>query len=918
MLPLTPTILSFLACQLPSQASLPSQPSQNARESHHGIQGRSRNHERWLVVFKKRSFDLRAFRRAVQKKDPVEVARIVRKLEELSLRDQASFTRFITQELGGRMKAHFWLVNACSIEVPFASLPRVRTHPKVADIHPDQIVQPVHIFKATNAANHAVDALHLKGIKGKGVSIAIMDTGCDLNMNGKGRPHKTFYINGDLKNTSGGGIGGSRLLAAKALGKMPADDVHNHGTAVAGIAAGEKWNTKKSSDRGHAPLSGIVSYSIANDKSGGSDLTTITKAWQAIAADAVRFKIVAANNSYSGSPDPTNVSQMALDAAALNAGILPVCAAGNSGPGTSASQSVANGLAVGATAKDTKKVASFSSRGPLFGDTQRFYPDLCAVGVALVQPLRDNEGSEWIASGTSMASPEVCGAAALFRSIQSKASTLLTKAALLVSTEDISQRNTTAPFNSRNAFGLGFLRDDRLIKLAQGAGLLKDSAITTKVPNLSFNLKVSKGSAYSACIAWPRTQLKSKVWSNLSLEAKMGTKSLAKADSPRNLYEKVSFIAPSSGTVQLIIRGIFLDTTKVQFGLAATRIPKPFIPGRVQAFGTGCKGSGLIPNLGVVLPVGFKTKFGGTGNNLPIGFRTLRYQQIFALSQTPKSFSTTGLGFRHDDQFVIANSNESMEISIHLGYASTTPKTFNRSFTVNQFGPQTQVFSRKRVNLPTITGKNTNPSSFLLQIPFDRSFLFQTSRKKPLLLDLTKHNQSKPILSFFADSVFDRKTYPISSLYSLTATASTGFVKLGYGAVIAFLQPGTSGAKPLLSSQRAPEIGNRYQLTLSLANSNAGAVMLFGNSKQSFNKTPLPLDLTFLGMTGCKLYTNLLFAQGFRTDSKGVGGLNPTVPRITSLIGTPLFHQAAVFDPAGNPFGIVLSNALKAVIGGQP
>ncbi len=871
-----------------------------------------------MVVFKTRPFDLRAFRQAVRQKDGSKVERIVRDLQEKASQDQAGFARFVRKDLGGEVLAQFWLVNACSIEVPYSSLSRIRSHPRVAYIHPDQRVKPVFIAKATDAKNHAVDSLHSQGIKGKGVSVAIMDTGCDVNMNGKGRPHATFYIGGNPKNKAGGGIGGSRLLAARALGKMPADDVHNHGTAVAGIAAGEKWNGKSNSDRGHAPLSGIVSYSIANDKSGGSDMTTITKAWQAIAADTVKFKIVAANNSYSGSPDPTNVSQMALDAAALNAGILPVCAAGNSGPGTSGSQSVANGLAVGATTKDSKQMASFSSRGPLFGDTQRFYPDLCAVGVSLVQPLRDNEGSQWIASGTSMASPEVCGAAALFRSMRPKASQALTKAALLASTEDISQRNRTAPFNSRNAYGLGFLRDDRLLKLAQGSGILKDSAISTTTKSISFNLSVSKGRAYAASIAWLRNNLKSKTWSDLSLEAKMGTQRLALGDSPRNLYEKVVFTAPSSGTVQLIIRGKTLDTARIRFGLAATGIPKPFIPGTVTTFGKGCKGSGIIPNLGVVLPVGYKTKFGGTGNNLPMGFSTLRYQQIFDLGQTPKDFSTTGIGFRHDDQFFIASSKESMELSIHLGYASTTPKTLNRGFAVNQFGPQTQVFSRKRVNLPTITGKNTNPSTFLLQIPFDRSFLYQASRKKPLLLDLTKHNQSKPLLSFFADSVFDRKTFPTSRVYSTSPSASSGRVTTGYGAVMAFLQPGTSGAIPLLSSRRGPEIGGGYQVSLSQANSNSTALLFVGNSTKSFQGLPLPLDLSGTGMIGCKLYTNVLFAQAMKTDSQGKGNLSQTVPNLTSLIGVSLYQQIAVFDPAANTLGMVMSNALHGVVGGQP
>ncbi len=911
-------LLTLSPLQNPTQTGIPSRLRFQAAPSVHGIPGTERGHERWLVVFKQRSFDLRAFRLAVQKKDSEEVEKEVQSLRKKALRDQSAFARFLEEKLEGKVLAHFWLVNACSVEIPGSMLGRLRSHPRVAYIHPDQIVTPVFIKNSTNARNHAVDALHLKGIKGAGATIAIMDTGLDLDMNGSGRPHATFYIQGNPKNRMGGGIKGSRLLAAKAIGKMIADDVNNHGTAVAGIAAGEKWNSNNNSDRGHAPLAGIVSYSIANDRSGSTDLTTITKAWQAIAADAVKYKIAVVNNSYSGSPDPTNVSQMALDAAAWNAGVLPVCAAGNGGASTGGSQSVANGLAVGATSADSKQVAAFSSRGPLFGDTKRFYPDICAIGVSLVQPLRDNEASQWIASGTSMAAPQVSGAATLFRSIQPRASFLLTKAALLASTEDISQRNVVPPFHDRNAFGLGFLRDDHLLRLAKGGGLLKDSALTRAATSARFNFMVTKGRYYAACVAWPRTNLRSKAWSDLSLEVKMGTKVLGSGDSPRNLYEKVSFRAPSTGTVQIFVRGKSLDSSPVPFGLALLEMPPPFVAGGATPFGAGCKGSGILPNLGNILPRGYGNRFGGTADTIPIGFKTLRYQQVFALSQTPKDFTTSGLAFRHDDKIFAPLSKEWIEITIKLGYAATSPKTISRSFAVNQFGPQSTLVARRRVNLPSIKGRNPSPSNFLLQIPFDRSFLYQSSRKKGLLLDLTKHTQSKSLLSFYTDSIFDRKTFPTSRVFSIRPQDRMGFTTLGYGSVVAFMKQGTSGAVPILENEGAPEIGRSYDLSLSRANSNSPAVFFLGNSKTKFQTITLPLDLSPLGMTGCKLHTNILWVQGIRTDFKGNGILRTTLPNLRSLIGVRLYHQAAIYDPPGNPFGLVLSNALQVLVGGQP
>src|SRR5690606_37332828 len=206
--------------------------------------------------------------------------------------------------------------------------------------------------------------------------------------------------------------------------------------------------------------------------------------WQTIATDAVQYKIVTANNSYTGTPDPLNPSQQALDACALNADVMVVCAAGNAGASTGSSQAVVNGIAVGATNATAKTMASFSSRGPMSGDTARFYPDICANGVQTVMPQRDNEAVNWIADGTAMASPQVRGAATLFRSIQTAADHRQTKAALLASTEDVSSQNSTPPYNTRNAYGMGYLKDDRLMQIAAGAPgrLLSKGTLTTASP----------------------------------------------------------------------------------------------------------------------------------------------------------------------------------------------------------------------------------------------------------------------------------------------------------------------------------------------------------------------------------------------------------------------------------------------------
>ena len=120
---------------------------------------------------------------------------------------------------------------------------------------------------------------------------------------------------GDTNNRSGGGLAGSRLLGNFQIGTVKADDVTGHGTAVASVAAGERWNSHATSDRGHAPLASVVGYAIADDLNANTLYSTMISAWQRIVTDSASYRTVAANNSYLGAYSPTHPSQQALDMA---------------------------------------------------------------------------------------------------------------------------------------------------------------------------------------------------------------------------------------------------------------------------------------------------------------------------------------------------------------------------------------------------------------------------------------------------------------------------------------------------------------------------------------------------------------------------------------------------------------------------
>ncbi|WP_405831838.1 S8 family serine peptidase [Streptomyces sp. NBC_01176] len=230
------------------------------------------------------------------------------------------------------------------------------------------------------------------GLTGKGVTVAVLDTGVDVT-------------HPDLA---------GRVFATKSFieGQEVADR-NGHGTHVTSTVGGS-GAASDGKERGVAPGAALAVGKVLSDQGSGSDSQII--AGMEWAARDVHAKVISMSLGSTEPSDGTDPMAEAVDALSEETGALFVVAAGNTGaPSSIGSPGAADAaLTVGAVDSDDQP-AYFTSGGPRYGDNA-LKPDLSAPGVDILAArsgLVDGDGYYTSMSGTSMATPHVAGVAAL-------------------------------------------------------------------------------------------------------------------------------------------------------------------------------------------------------------------------------------------------------------------------------------------------------------------------------------------------------------------------------------------------------------------------------------------------------------------------------------------------------------------------
>jgi serine protease AprX len=364
------------------------------------------------------------------------------------------------RRLGGQVTRALPMVAGFAATVPAAGAGELARLPGVRAVTPDakvrvQAAAPGGGIRSVYPETIRADDVWRRGVTGRGVTVAVLDTGVASVPDLAGR---LVQVRNDLT--------GQTTPCKNLSGELDCNDRYGHGTFIAGLVAGNgassagKW-------KGVAPGASILSVKTAG-ADGAADVSNILAAIQWVVSFKDRYNIRVLNLSLGTDStqdwrtDPLNYAVER----AWAAGMTVVVAASNKGPAAGTITKPADDpwvVTVGATddrgtaGLNDDRLPDFSGRGPTAHGLAK--PDVVAPGAHVISLRAPGstidtrfpwyvDGSYRRGSGTSMATGVVSGAVALMLQAKPGFTPDRVKHALVATARD-------AASNDRMAVGAG-------------------------------------------------------------------------------------------------------------------------------------------------------------------------------------------------------------------------------------------------------------------------------------------------------------------------------------------------------------------------------------------------------------------------------------------------------------------------------
>jgi subtilisin family serine protease len=375
---------------------------------------------RFIVEFASKA-DLRAA--AKEKTHTKRVTAVYNALTKTAKASQGQALQLLKGMKGVNAKS-YWLTNSLVVTGDVKLARKLAALKGVTSVHAQKIyplVKPVETKIAILAAagdpewgveKIGADQVWAEGITGAGIVVSSIDTGVDFSHpalveNYRGNNHDGTFTHDynwwDPSSSCPGEPCDNVGHGTHTMGTIAGGDGPGPFTPDTGVAPGATWITAKGCEDFGCTSESLLSsgqFILAPTDLEGNNPDP------SLAPDLV-------SNSW-GSDDPNDTFYFETVEAWRAAGIIPVFAAGNAGPGCGSAGTPGNFnevISLGATDIDDQ-IADFSSRGP--SPTGKTSPNVSAPGVDVISSVPGGGYESF--SGTSMATPHAAGTIALMLS----------------------------------------------------------------------------------------------------------------------------------------------------------------------------------------------------------------------------------------------------------------------------------------------------------------------------------------------------------------------------------------------------------------------------------------------------------------------------------------------------------------------
>lgn len=287
----------------------------------------------------------------------------------------------------------------------------------------------------------------------------------------------------------------------------------------------------------------------------------------------------------------------------------------------------------------------------------------------------------------------------------------------------------------------------------------------------------------------------------------------------------------------------------------------------------------------------------GTGStNVPFGRSTpTRVQYAWHGALFPGPVTITAIAFRLDGGAFAAS--KTIDCELRLSTLPVALLAFASDFASNRGANEVIVLPRQLVTLPA-GASGTTPGPFLPPLPLAVPFAYDPAAGM-LVLEIVVYGQPPG-------------SYPLD----LTYVCDSPDVPLGPPACL-----GASG-QPLVVESATSQVmwGRPWVARVRQAQPGAIAVLVLGTIEQgAWGGFVLPQELGPVGAPGCWLSIDLAGSWFSIAGGDGSTTFPFAIPNSPGLVGEWIRFQAAAFDVAANPLGLVTSQAQKvAVCGWEP